>query len=948
MRLYLSKKHLLILGLLSCLCSIEGQNSIDIQGTLDPDNNTLSISQQISYYNNSETPLKELYFNDWNSSFSSPESPLSKRFVEEFNKALLNPKEKNRGYTTLHTVLNTAKEPLSYSYLKDQSDVLKIELNTALLPHSSISVFINYTVKVQSDKFTKYGLSKDGDYFLNHWYLTPAVFENGEWKLYSHKDLSDYYTPKSKLKLVLEVPKSYSVSSELDLSEIANTANTHKFKFLGNNRTDTRLNITRSPYFTFKAANLKLITNCLEADKSLSEKLEIFEKVIAFLDSKFEKYPHNNLLISKVDLDKNPIYGLNILPDFLSPFSEEFEFELTIAKNLICMYLDEYLDMNPREDHWLKSGFETILLMKYVEQYYEDERMLGKLADVWGIKSYNLAKLKYNDQYNLTYLHMVRTGRDQALNLPKDALLKFNANLASKYKAAKGLLFLEALIGDTKFEDWISEFVITNANDFKTTEDFKLYINSKTTIDIDWFFKSFLTNTQQVDYKITALKSSKDSIYFTVKNKKNGQSPIALFMLKDDKILSKQWLTNIGKQKEFVVANNLADKLVLNYDQKAPEFELRNNWKSVNGNPMFNKPFKLRLLKDYESPYNNQLCLIPTFEYRNIYDGINLGININNKGILSKRLTFGIAPNYSTVSKAITGFTKFEHNSYFEDKNLYNIKFGAYVSRASFSENSFVTKSLPFFMFNFKNASDLRSNSFKRLSFRYVGIEKKSSQQLDNRLGQPSYQVFNIRYLESDPGFKKFYSWFLDAQLSNQFGKIAINYEVRKRTNNNSFYALRMYAGAFVYSKINSNQTYFNFALDRPTDYLFDYNYLGQFESSGIFSQQIIVAEGGFKSKLDTPSANQWLTTLNASASIWKYIQAYGDIGVVKNKGDSAKFVYDSGVRLNLITDYFEIYFPFYSNLGWELNDPQYSQKIRFVFTANPADLFGLFRREWY
>ena len=251
-------------------------------------------------------------------------------------------------------------------------------------------------------------------------------------------------------------------------------------------------------------------------------------------------------------------------------------------------------------------------------------------------------------------------------------------------------------------------------------------------------------------------------------------------------------------------------------------------------------------------------------------------------------------------------------------------------------------------MFNFKNASDLRSNSFKRLSFRYVGIEKKSSQQLDNRLGQPSYQVFNIRYLESDPGFKKFYSWFLDAQLSNQFGKIAINYEVRKRTNNNSFYALRMYAGAFVYSKINSNQTYFNFALDRPTDYLFDYNYLGQFESSGIFSQQIIVAEGGFKSKLDTPSANQWLTTLNASASIWKYIQAYGDIGVVKNKGDSAKFVYDSGVRLNLITDYFEIYFPFYSNLGWELNDPQYSQKIRFVFTANPADLFGLFRREWY
>ena len=136
--------------------------------------------------------------------------------------------------------------------------------------------------------------------------------------------------------------------------------------------------------------------------------------------------------------------------------------------------------------------------------------------------------------------------------------------------------------------------------------------------------------------------------------------------------------------------------------------------------------------------------------------------------------------------------------------------------------------------------------------------------------------------------------------------------------------------------------------MDRPTDYLFDYNYLGQFESTGIFSQQLIIAEGGFKSKLDTAFANEWLTSLNASASIWRYVQVYGDIGVLKNKGHDPLFVYDAGIRLNLITDYFEIYFPFYSNLGWEIDQPQYSQKIRFVFTAEPKALLGLFRREWF
>ncbi|TFG91209.1 MAG: hypothetical protein E4G71_04190, partial [Candidatus Atribacteria bacterium] len=74
----------------------------------------------------------------------------------------------------------------------------------------------------------------------------------------------------------------------------------------------------------------------------------------------------------------------------------------------------------------------------------------------------------------------------------------------------------------------------------------------------------------------------------------------------------------------------------------------------------------------------------------------------------------------------------------------------------------------------------------------------------------------------------------------------------------------------------------------------------------------------------------------------------YGDIGLVKNKHQSAKFVYDSGIRLNLVTDYFEIYFPIYSNLGWEIGQGRYDQKIRILFTLDPQVLLGLFRRRWY
>ena len=928
--------------------TVSSQNEIQIQGFLNIESNTILIKQKITYYNNSNSSLSQLYFNDWGSSFSNPDSPLSKRFVEEYDGSLLNPRKKNRGFTTIHSVENEKQKALSYSYIENQCDLFKIELTTDLLPFTSTTIFIEYTLQIQSDRFTKYGVTKKGDYFLNYWYITPAVFEDSEWKLFSNKNLDDYYTPKSKLKLTLEIPHNYSASSELNLNNVVNKSNTHVFTFEGSDRVDTRLNISTAPFFKFKIGDLNIISNNIDADESLNQQINSFKKIVGFLNDRLGVYPHENLMISKVDLKKHPIYGLNLLPGFLSPFSKEFEYELTVAKNLIRLYLDQYLRMNPREDYWLKSGLETVLLMDFVDVFYKDQMMLGKLANMWGIKTYNLAKLKYNEQYQLTYLYMVRTGRDQALNLHKDELLKFNANLSTKYKAAKGLIFLEDFMEGSRIEDWIKEFVVETKNEFKTTNDFESYIKTKTNKDLSWFFESFITNTQQIDYKITKLKSTKDSVYFTIKNNKKGQTPVSLFTLKNGKVLTKTWLTGIGKKKDFVVANNLADKYVLNYDQKVPEFNVKNNWKSVKGSALFNRPFKLRLIKDYVSPYNNQLYFLPTLEYRNIYDGLNLGLNINNSGILKKPFTFGVAPNYSVNSKTLTGFTKFEYNTYFQDQNLYNIEFGLFMSRSSFAEDSFVRRTLPYLSFNFKDATNLRSNKFESLNLRYVGIDKDYVETFGNEMALPSYGVFNIRYLNSNIGYKKHYSWFLDTQFSNEFGKVAFNYEIRKRTNKNSFYNLRLFAGSFLYSKIDTNQTYFDFALDRPTDYLFEYNYLGQFESSGIFSQQIIIADGGFKSRLETYYANQWITTLNASASIWKYVQTYGDVGFIKNKGKGAEFVYDSGIRLNLITNYFEIFFPVYSNLGWEIAAPEYSQKIRFIFTADPTALFGLFRREWY
>ena len=63
------------------------------------------------------------------------------------------------------------------------------------------------------------------------------------------------------------------------------------------------------------------------------------------------------------------------------------------------------------------------------------------------------------------------------------------------------------------------------------------------------------------------------------------------------------------------------------------------------------------------------------------------------------------------------------------------------------------------------------------------------------------------------------------------------------------------------------NSSYFDFALDHPTDYLFQYNYIGRSETTGIYSQQFIPAEGGFKSQFDNPYSDDD-NTLNSSIGL--------------------------------------------------------------------------------
>ena len=683
------------------------------------------------------------------------------------------------------------------------------------------------------------------------------------------------------------------------------------------------------------------------------EKALITDKITRYISLNLGDYPHEKLLITKSDYKKDPLYGLNQLPDFIRPFPDSFQYELKLLKTALKNYLDNTLLVNSRKDYWIKEGIQIYYLMKYIETYYPETKMIGTLANIWGIRSFHAADLKYNDQFVLFYMQMARTNRDQALTTSKDSLLKFNSNIASKYKAGVGLRYLDDFVNGNTIESTIKQYLTNDKLKVTSSKAFENLLKKNTDKDVDWFFTDYVNSRKKIDFKIKNVEATKDSITLTILNKRDNNVPVSLFTLDKDSVLSKTWIENINKSKTITIPKNGHSKFALNYDNTIPEFNLRDNYKSLNSSFLNNKPLQFRLIQDIEDPYYNQIFMMPIVEFNNIYDGLTFGGKFYNKTLLRKRLNYKISPQYGTNSKSLTGGASVNYTHNIEDRNLYAITYGIRAGYSSFAEDAFVTRISPSLTFSFRDHNDFRSDKFKDLNFRFLSIRRDVGDdtifEVDNDIVDvPDYSVFNIRYVTGKPGIINFNRWYYDLQFAERFGKFSVNYEYRKLSERNRQFNIRFFAGTFLYNRTDTESDYFSFALDRPTDYLFDYNYLGRSESSGIFSQQIIIAEGGFKSMLETPFANRWMTTVNASTTIWKYFEAYGDLGLVKNRGENPNVVYDSGIRLNLITDYFEIYFPIYSNLGWEVGQRNYEERIRILFTLDPGRLLGLFRRKWF
>lgn len=924
----------------------QGQHSNELTATINNESKEVSIKQKFTYVNDSDQGLSSVYFNDWNHSYSNKNMALAKRFAEEFNRSLHLANDKERGRTKIISVVDGEYAGLNWERPK-KKDIIKVDLPKVLQPGESAQIFFTYTLQLPDDKFTGYGYNGIGEYYLEDWYLTPAVFSSGEWKLYSNKNLDDLYTDVMSTSINLIYPSGLHLASNFNFTAPTKFPNGQQILLVAENRKSCKIHLTKEKQYTKHMTKYLPVTTNLEAARydQISQGISI-NKVGEFLFENLGKYPHNNLLVSKIDYDKNPLYGLNQLPSFIRPYEEQFQFEMAFLKTALNNYLEETLFLDPRKDQWVAAAMANYITIKYVEKYYPQQKLIGKLATIWGLRSFHLADMDFNEQYALLSMLSARSNIDQALDTPNDSLIKFNQKIANRYKAGLGLAYLAEYLGEERIDSTILDFYKVHQlrSDVKV-HDFKTVLKQCSDENLDWFFDEYVGTRKKIDYKIKNISKTDDSISLVLKNKRGTNVPISLFGLQNDSVVSKYWLTNVDSTKSFTIPRRGEDRLVLNYDQKIPEFNQRDNWKTLNGFFSSNRKIKFQFFKDTEDPYYNQVFYVPIANF-NVYDGITPGLRLYNKTFLEQPFQYDIAPTYSFLERTLVGKAGLRYRKYHGKSGLYVSNYSFSGSTSHFQENSRFTTLTPSVTFGWR-PEDLISNRRQFLLFRYRNVFRTIDPGIADEIDtDPDYSVINVRYRDVDNNILNYKSWWIDAQHSNDFTKLAFEFEYRKLFESNRQLNIRFYAGKFIRNRTNSD--FFSFALDRPTDYLFDLNYLGRSEDSGIFSQQIIIAEGGFKSQFADQFGSDWIATTNASFNIWRWIELYGDVGFIGDRGENARFVYDSGVRFNLVTDYFELYFPLYSNLGWEVARRDYGERIRFIVTLDIKTLTGLFTRKWF
>ena len=102
---------------------------------VNDDTKTLTVIQELTFFNQTNDTLNHIVLNDWMNGYTSKNTPMAARFSDEFERSFHLAKEKERGRTSNINIIDETKVLLTWERDENFPDVIQIRLKEKLLPN---------------------------------------------------------------------------------------------------------------------------------------------------------------------------------------------------------------------------------------------------------------------------------------------------------------------------------------------------------------------------------------------------------------------------------------------------------------------------------------------------------------------------------------------------------------------------------------------------------------------------------------------------------------------------------------------------------------------------------------------------------------------------------------------------------------------------------------------
>lgn len=969
-----------------------------IRVTLDDNNHEIEGDIFIEYVNQSPDTLKEIYMHLWANAFSDKNTAFAKQQLRNKDTKFHFASQNEYGnYRNLK--FNIDGQDVQTRLYENNKDIVILSLSEPLIPGDRIRITTPLELKIPKS-FSRLG-HIETSYQMTQWYPKPAVYDKKGWHPMPYYTMGEFYSEFGSFDVQITLPENYYVGatgtlrtqSEIDFIEkriketkklLSDTSRISNNEFPESSKKMKTIRYTADNVHDFawfadkryyiekgqvdsKGKSIDTYVFYTDFQKNLWKKgLSYVDRAVEFYSEKVGAYPypHATAVQSALSAGAGMEYPMITV---IGGASNAKSLDQVITHEVGHNWFYGILAFNERDYPWMDEGINSYYDHRYLSDYY-----ISDPSDEGPKFITNNLEMPISQ---MALYFQTRRGLDQKSSLHSNKFGMLNYGLMAYEKPALAFEHLYRYLGQNEFDKIMQDFYTDWKFKHPQPEDIIYHFNKNSSKDLSWFWKGVIGSNYEVDYKIQKVSKRNEAIEVTVKNKGKIAVPYAISTFSSGKNTNTTWVEGHLGSKTTSLPVSKFDEIMIDTSFLSLDVNLNNNYKKN----------KIRLPKigfftSFDQSKKKQLYLYPSFGY-NTYDGLMLGLGLNNLTVPMPRLKFNIISMYGFRSKKIVGNAYLEYLSAIKGDRLLSIKYSLFSKQFSLRSKHYQTGEkvlknndygtiVPRIQFNFNHEyNTLRKSSLTLKSTLINVTQRKLNDEKSTKSSSYTELIYKLRNLKvltpNSLTLRAEWQNYNNIVSNSQTNSVRLDatYNIAYQYKKSRFLRARVFGAVFPYhqDKSTSNFNPGNIYLSQNGlgDYKYEDYYFGRNEISGGFASQLLVNQGGLK----LPGIENYPHLLGATnlaavtlglegelpiKKVGKFVRLYADIGwAARTKFNSddiqQNILASSGIKLSL-WDVVDIYFPILQTKNLREIYPNYKNRISFSIDLNKIEPIGLYQ----